>query len=75
MKGLLICLAELWGCITEYIRTELVDLNIFNPPKEYEDFIWYAERVNGRVAMLTLTTVLILELINRTSIWSLIHAI
>jgi len=50
-------------------------LNIFNPPKEYEDFIWYAERVNGRVAMLTLTAVLILELINRTSIWSLIHAI
>jgi len=75
MKGLLICLGELKACITEYIRTELVDLNIFNPPKEHEDFIWYAERVNGRVAMLTLTTVLILELINRTSIWSLIHAI
>ena len=75
MKGFLIRLSEFKTCITEYIRTELVDLNIFNPPKEYEDFIWYAERVNGRVAMLTLTTVLILELINRTSIWSLIHAI
>jgi len=75
MKGLLICLSEFMACIIEYIRTELVDLDIFNPPKDYEDFIWYAERVNGRVAMLTLTTVLILELINRTSIWSLIHAI
>jgi hypothetical protein len=75
MKGFLICLSEFMACIIEYIRTELVDLNIFNPPKDYEDFIWYAERVNGRVAMLTLTTVLILELINRTSIWSLIHAI
>ena len=75
MKGFLICLGEFWACVMEYIRTELVDLDILNPPKDFEDFIWYAERVNGRVAMLTLTTVLILELINRTSIWSLIHVI
>ena len=74
MKGFFICLAEFWKCIQEYIRTELVDLNIFNPPNHLKDFIWYAERVNGRVAMLTLTTVLILELATKNSIWSLIHA-
>jgi hypothetical protein len=37
--------------------------------------MWYAERVNGRVAMLVLSVVLLYEFTTHTSIWSLIDGI
>jgi len=40
------------------------DLKFWDPPKHPSDFFWYAERVNGRLAMLTLTVLLVLDLIS-----------
>ena len=42
--------AELWKATLE----RCPDLKFWNPPSHPDDFIWYAERVNGRLAMLAL---------------------
>ena len=49
------------------------DLKFWKWHTDLDDHLWYAERVNGRVAMLVLTTVLILELVSNRSIWDIIH--
>jgi hypothetical protein len=49
------------------------DLKFWKWHTDVDDHLWYAERVNGRVAMLVLTTVLILELVSNRSIWDIIH--
>jgi hypothetical protein len=50
----------------------LSDLNPLNIPTHPEDFLWYAERVNGRIAMLTITSVLMAEFATKESIFQLI---
>jgi hypothetical protein len=54
-----------------YIAEELPDL-FGKIPTHPSDFLWYAERVNGRIAMITITTVLMLEFATKESIFSLI---
>lgn len=38
-----------------------------------DDHLWYAERVNGRIAMLVLSVLLILEFVQRKSIWDIVY--
>jgi hypothetical protein len=38
--------------ITEIVKEYLPDLVFWKPPTHPDDFTWYAERVNGRLAML-----------------------
>jgi hypothetical protein len=60
--------AFLANAIKEYCP----DLNPLNIPTHPEDFLWYAERVNGRIAMLTITSVLMVEFATKESIFQLI---
>jgi len=48
------------------------DLFISNIPTHPEDFLWYAERVNGRIAMITILSVLTAEFATKRSIFQLI---
>jgi hypothetical protein len=48
------------------------DLNLLDIPTHPDDFLWYAERVNGRIAMLTITSVLMLEFATKKSIFEII---
>lgn len=54
------------------IKEYCPDLNLLNIPTHPEDFLWYAERVNGRIAMLTITSVLMAEFATKESIFQLI---
>jgi len=38
-----------------------------------DDHLWYAERVNGRIAMLVLSVLLILEFVQSKSIWDIVY--
>lgn len=75
MPGIMRRLEDFWYCIS-WIFTGLiencVDLKFWKFPKNPNDLLWYAERVNGRLAMLTLIVVLHLELFNHESIWQII---
>jgi hypothetical protein len=68
-------LEDLWYCIS-WIFTGLiencVDLKVWKLPSHPNDLLWYAERVNGRLAMLTLVIVLHLEFFCHASIWKII---
>jgi len=63
----------LWSCfswIPKVLWDEyLVDLHLKNIPWHPMDYIGYAERWNGRVAMIAVVVILQLELIYKTSIW------
>lgn len=63
------------SCITWMIKELYPDLAFWNPPTHPEDFIWYAERVNGRLAMLAVTAILIIELTTKSSILDLVHGL
>jgi hypothetical protein len=69
IQGIWFCLSfiakEIWN---EY----LVDLHPNKIPLHPNDYLWFAERWNGRVAMITIIAVLQLELIYKVSIWELI---
>jgi hypothetical protein len=38
----------------EVIKEYCPDLNLGDIPTHPDDFLWYAERINGRIAMLTI---------------------
>ena len=64
-----------WDCVSwifTYLFKDCVDLRFWVLPLHPNDLIWYAERVNGRLAMLTLTIILHLELFSHESIWQLV---
>lgn len=69
-------LQSVWNCFSWIFKVlweeYLVDLDPSKIPWHPNDFLWYAERWNGRVAMVTIIVVLQLELIYKTSIWDLI---
>ena len=48
------------------------DLNLLDIPTHPDDFLWYAERVNGRIAMLTIVSVLMIEFATKKSIFEII---
>jgi hypothetical protein len=58
--------------LANVIKEYCPDLNPLNIPAHPEDFLWYAERVNGRIVMLTITSVLMAEFATKESIFQLI---
>ncbi len=74
MEKILRWFEDLWHCtswIFVAIFENCVDLKFWKFPTNPNDLLWYAERVNGRVAMITLVIVLHLELFYHASIWQL----
>jgi hypothetical protein len=61
---------ELGFC--EIYKEYCPDLNFKNIPLHPQDYIWYAERWNGRAAMLAVIFILQWELITGQSIWEFI---
>jgi hypothetical protein len=53
-------------------REYMVDLHIDKWPWHPNDYIWFAERWNGRFAMFGVIAILQLELIYKESFWKLI---
>jgi len=58
LKGWYSCVSWIPGAIA---REWLPDFDIWNPPTDPDDYQWYAERVNGRAAMLAVVTILCIE--------------
>jgi hypothetical protein len=56
----------------EVIKEYCPDLSLGNIPTHPDDFLWYAERINGRIAMLTIVSVLMLEFATKKSIFEII---
>lgn len=57
------------------IKEWFPDLAFWKPPAHPNDFIWYAERVNGRLAMLAVFVILTIELSTKSSIWNFVHVL
>jgi hypothetical protein len=73
IQGYASCFGWVLQAAFNWLVEECPDLKFWKWHTNLDDHIWYAERVNGRVAMLALTTVLILELVSDRSIWDIIH--
>jgi len=56
----------------EIVKEYCLDLNLLDIPTNPDDFLWYAERVNGRVAMLTIISVLMAEFATKKSIFEIV---
>ena len=56
----------------EIVKEDCPDLNLLDIPTNPDDFLWYAERVNGRVAMLTILSVLMAEFATKKSIFEIV---
>ena len=56
----------------EVVKEYCPDLNLLDIPSHPDDFLWYAERVNGRVAMLTIASVLMAEFATKKSIFEIV---
>lgn len=54
------------------IKEYCPDLYLNEIPTHPDDFLWYAERVNGRIAMLTIVSVLMTEFATKKSIFQII---
>jgi hypothetical protein len=59
VKGYTSCVSWIPGAILKFIWEELPDLKFWKRHTNFDDHIWYAERVNGRIAMLALSFLLI----------------
>ena len=75
IKGYWSCLGWMFAALLKWLLEECPDLKFWEGHTNIDDHIWYAERVNGRIAMLALTVVLLYEFTTHTSIWSLIDGI
>jgi len=75
IKGYASCFGWIIMELFKWILEECPDLKFWKGHTNFDDHIWYAERVNGRIAMLVLTVVLLYEFTTHTSIWSLIDGI
>jgi len=80
MKNFLRSVQGYWMCVgwivPELLRWvyELVpELQFWKWHNNLDDHLWYAERVNGRIAMLVLSVLLILEFVQRKSIWDIVY--
>lgn len=73
VQGYLSCFVWIFVVIGKYILEECPDLKFWEWHDNMNDHLWYAERVNGRVAMLVLSVLLILELVQRKSIWEIVY--
>jgi len=75
IKGYWSCLGWTFAALLKWLLEECPDLKFWKGHTNIDDHIWYAERVNGRIAMLVLTVVLLYEFTTHTSIWSLVDGI
>ena len=75
IQGYAYCFGWIFQAIFQWLVEECSELKFWKSHTNLDDHIWYAERVNGRLAMIVLTTVLILEFVSHESIWDLIHGI
>jgi hypothetical protein len=75
IQGYISCFGWILQAVGQYILEECPDLKFWKGHTNFDDHIWYAERVNGRIAMVVLTVVLLYEFTTHTSIWSLIDGI
>ena len=66
LQGYLSCLGWMLPALWEWILEMSPDLRFWNWHTNLDDHLWYAERVNGRIAMLALTFLFI---------WCLTHDI
>jgi hypothetical protein len=80
MKNFLRSVQGYWMCVgwivPEFLRwvCELApELQFWKWHNNLDDHLWYAERVNGRIAMLVLSVLLILEFVQRKSIWDIVY--
>lgn len=64
VQGYLSCFGWILGAIWDWILEECPDLKFWKPPTHPNDFLWYAERVNGRLAMLALTGIIAWKYVN-----------
>jgi hypothetical protein len=58
-QGYFSCVSWIPGALLKFIWEECPDLKFWKRHTNLDDHIWYAERVNGRIAMLALTFLLI----------------
>jgi hypothetical protein len=75
VKGYWSCLGWLIPAICKWVLEECPELKFWKGHTNFDDHIWYAERVNGRIAMLVLSVAILYEFTTHTSIWSLIDGI
>lgn len=73
IQGYCACFGWILMETLKWIWEECPDLKFWKPPTHFNDFAWYAERVNGRLAMLVLTTTLVLELVSHKSILEIVY--
>jgi hypothetical protein len=73
LQGYVSCLGWMIPACLRWVYEECPDLKFWEWHDNMNDHLWYAERVNGRVAMLVLSVLLILELIQRKSIWEIVY--
>jgi len=66
VQGYWSCISWLPAALLKFIWEEFPDLKFWKQHTNFDDHIWYAERVNGRIAMLVLSFLLI---------WCLTHDI
>jgi hypothetical protein len=66
VQGYWSCVSWIPGALLKFIWEEFPDLKFWKRHTNFDDHIWYAERVNGRIAMLALSFLLI---------WCLTHDI
>ena len=66
LQGYWSCISWLPAALLKFIWEEFPDLKFWKRHTNLDDHIWYAERVNGRIAMLVLSFLLI---------WCLTHDI
>ena len=59
LQGYLSCLGWMLPALWEWILEMSPDLRFWKWHTNLDDHLWYAERVNGRLAMLTLTFLLL----------------
>lgn len=64
-----------YHCIAWFFLSVFKELmpDLLSIPKDPEDFLWFAERVNGRLAMLAVTAILYVDFLTKQSIWTTIH--
>ena len=73
IKGYVSCFGWVFSAVWEFFLEYCTEIRFWQKHHNFDDHIWYAERVNGRLAMIVLSVVLILELVSHQSIWDLIN--
>jgi hypothetical protein len=64
IQGYISCFGWIFVAVVKWACEECPDLKFWKRHTNLDDHLWYAERVNGRIAMLTLTFLLL---------WNLAH--